>query len=498
MPAANSSLDPRTPVIIGVGQVLNRVDQGSEPSEPAALMAQALLEAEADSGATSVLASAQVVAAVPTISWRYSDPGALVREQLGCRGAKTWYATVGGNTPQSMVNRLASSITAGELDLALLCGGEAGKSRSIAKKQGLDLAWTQQDGDAIPDWMDESPFFMGHPSEAARGILMPLQVYPLFESALWQDSGRSMVEHLDYVGEIWAGFSRVAEQNPFAWNRTAFTAQEIVTPTTENRMIGYPYTKRMVSNPDVDMASGLIICSVERARALGVPTDRWVFVHAGTDAKDHNLSERSNFFSSPAIGTAGNRALELAQVSVDEVAHLDLYSCYPSAVQLALRELLISPDRQLTVYGGLPFAGGPWNNPVGHALSSMVQVLREDAGSIGLVTANGGHVDKHSFGVYSTKPPVEGYQFERPQAEVDALGGRVAAGEYSGDATIEAWTVMYDRDGLATRGHAACLTAEGHRAWAVTSQTDNMHRMTSEALLGEKVVVSADGELQFF
>ena len=497
MPAANSSLDPRTPVIIGVGQVLNRVDQGSEPSEPAALMAQALLEAEADSGATRVLASAQVVAAVPTISWRYSDPGALVREQLGCHSATTWYATVGGNTPQSMVNRLSSLIAAGEFDLALLCGGESGKSRSLAKKQGLDLEWTRQDGDATADWMDESPFFMGHPSEAARGILMPLQVYPLFETALWQDSERSMQEHLDYVGEIWAGFSRVAAQNPFAWNRTAFTAEQVTTPTPENRMIGYPYTKRMVSNPDVDMASGLIICSVERARALGVPTDRWVFVHAGTDAKDRNLSERNNFYSSPAMRIAGNRALELAQVAVDEVAHLDLYSCYPSAVQLALREMLIPANRQLTVYGGLSFAGGPWNNPVGHAVCSMVNVLREDAGSTGLVTANGGHVDKHAFGVYSTKPPVAGFQFERPQAEVDALGGRTAAGDYSGDATIEAWTVMHDRDGLPSRGHAACLTAEGHRAWAVTSQPDHMHRMTSEALLGQKVVIDADGELQF-
>ena len=88
MSEASSSLDPRTPVIIGVGQILNRVDQGSDPYEPAKLMAQALLAAQTDSGADAVLASAQVVAAVPTISWRYSNPGALVREQLGCVDAK--------------------------------------------------------------------------------------------------------------------------------------------------------------------------------------------------------------------------------------------------------------------------------------------------------------------------------------------------------------------------------------------------------------------------
>ena len=497
MSEASSSLDPRTPVIIGVGQILNRVDQGSDPYEPAKLMAQALLAAQTDSGADAVLASAQVVAAVPTISWRYSNPGALVREQLGCVDAKTWYATVGGTTPQSMVNRLAAAISAGEFDLALLCGGESGKSRSTAKKLGLELDWTNQSPDETPDWMDESPFFMGHPSEAARGILMPLQVYPLFENALWQDSTRTMAEHLDYVGRIWSGFSQVAEQNPYAWNRTSFTAEEITTPTTQNRMIGYPYTKRMVANPDVDMASGIILCSVERARALGIPTDRWVFVHAGTDAKDRSLSERLDFHSSAAMGIAGNRALELAQVHIDQVDHVDLYSCYPSAVQLALRELSISADRQLTVYGGLSFAGGPWNNPVGHALCSMVQVLREDAGSMGLVTANGGHVDKHAFGLYSTNPPTAGFRWERPQAEVNARAGRPAAGDYLGEAALETWTVMHDREGLAVRGHAACLTPQGERAWAVTSQPELMALMTSEALLGRAVQIGAEGELQF-
>lgn len=126
----------------------------------------------------------------------------------------------------------------------------------------------------------------------------------------------------------------------------------------------------------------------------------------------------------------------------------------------------------------------------------MVQVLREDAGSMGLVTANGGHVDKHAFGLYSTEPAKGAYRWERPQAEVDQLGGKVAAGDYVGNARIETWTVMYDRDGLATRGHAACLTEAGERAWAVSSQPETMHVMATQALLGQAVVIGNDGELQ--
>lgn len=490
------ALDPRTPVVIGVGQFLNRVDRGAAPLEPVDLMAEALRLAASDTDVAGVLERAQVIAAVPTISWRYRDPAALVRDRIGAPDARTWYATVGGNTPQSMLNRLATAISAGELDLAVMCGGESVKSRSAAKRDGTELDWTRQGEDVEPDWTDESPFFMGGPAEAARGIFMPLQAYPLFENALWHDSGRTFDEHLAAVGEIWAGFSRVAATNPYAWRQESYTAAEITTPTAENRMIGFPYTKRMVSNPDVDMASGTIICSVEQARALGVPGDRWVFLHAGTDGKDRMMSERADFVSSPAIGTAGNRALQLAGTTVDEVAHLDLYSCYPSAVQLALRELSIPADRQLTVYGGLGFAGGPWNNPVGHAIASMVSVLREDPGSLGLVTANGGHVDKHAFGVYSTEPPADGFRWERPQDEIDAVPGRSALVDHLGDATVETWTVMHARDGARERAHAACLTPSGERTWAVTSDEDTMARFEAEDVAGAAVEIGPEGALR--
>jgi acetyl-CoA C-acetyltransferase len=489
-------LDPRTPVVVGVGQFLNRVDQGAEPQEPVELMAEALRLAAKDAGDDRVLSDAQVVAVVPTISWRYRDPGALVRERIGALDARTWYATVGGNTPQSLLNRLAGSIATGELDLAVMCGGEAVRSRGMAKREGRDLGWTTQAEDVTPDWVDETPFFMGGPAEAARNIFLPLQAYPLFENALWHESGRSLEEHLRVVGEIWAGFSRVAAGNPYAWRRQAYTAAEITTPTPENRMIGFPYTKRMVSNPDVDMASATIVCSVERARALGIDRERWVFLHAGTDGKDHMMSERASFTASPAIGTAGNRVLELAGTTVDEVAHLDLYSCYPSAVQLALKELSIPAERQLTVYGGLGFAGGPWNNPVGHAIASMVTTLREDPGALGLVTANGGHVDKHAFGVYSTRPPADGFRWERPQDEIDRVPAVVSVVDHLGPATIETWTVMHDRDGQPERAHAACRTPDGARTFAVTADADTMAAMTTQDMVGAEIEIGPEGELR--
>ena len=475
--------------MVGVGQYLHRE---GDPLEPTDLMVEAVRRAEADAGLAGVAASADVVAAVPTFSWRYRDPGRLVADRVGATTARTWYVTVGGNSPQRLLNKLAVEIHEGRADLAVLCGGEAVRSKQAAKRRGEQVAWTIQGDDVEPDWQDGAPFLMAHPVEVERGILMPTQTYPLFENALWHDSGRTLEEHLAVVGEMWAGFSRVAAANPYAWRQQAYTAAEITTPSAENRMVSFPYTKRMVSNPDVDMSSGLIVCSAQRAAELGIPRDRWVFLHAGTDGTDAKMSERVDFVSSASIGVAGRRVLELAGTGVDEVGHLDLYSCFPSAVELALRELDIPIDRQLTVYGGLAFAGGPWNNPVGHALASMVDVLRADPGSLGLVTANGGIVDKHAFGVFSTEPPAGGFRYECPQDEIDARGRRAVAGDHVGPATIETWTVTHERDGSMAKAICACRTPDGARTWADSSDPDVMARFEREDVTGVQVTIDAD------
>ncbi len=482
-------VDPRSPVIVGVGQLVGR--DGDSP-EPAVLMAEAVRLAEHDSATPGLLAAAGVIAAVPTMTWRYRDPARLVAERVGADRAATWYVTVGGNSPQRLLNKLAVEIARGRLDVGVLCGAEAGRTKSAARRTGAVLDWTQQDEDVSPDWSDGAPFLMAHEVEIERGILAPTQCYPLFENALWHESGRSLDEHLRVVGEMWAGFSRVAAANPFAFRRDAYTAEEITTPTPDNRMVAFPYTKRMVSNPDVDMASGLVVCAAEVAARHGVPTDRWVFLHAGTDGTDRQMSERPDFVSSASIGVAGRRVLELAGTDIDSVSHLDVYSCFPSAVQLAQRELGITADRQLTVYGGLSFAGGPWNNPVGHALASMVDVLRADPGSLGLVTANGGIVDKHAFGVLSTSPPQDGFRYACPQDEIDARGGHEVVGDHVGSATIETWTVLHERASGPVRALLACRTPQDARTWAWSEEPELMRRGELEDMTGTQVEIDVE------
>lgn len=492
-----SSLDPRLPVLVGAGQISNRVDRGEETLEPVDLMTEALRRAEAETGATGVLEAADSVRVTCLLSWRYADAGALVAERVGASPRQTVYTVMGGNYTQTLVNDTARAIQRGDLDLALLTGAEAWRSRSDVKKTGGKPDWTKQADDVHPTVVMGTDDNLSAPGEIARGIFMPVQVYPMMDVALRSKLGLSVDEHRRRISELWSRFSQVAATNPYAWIQEAYTPEEIATPTPDNRMIGFPYTKRMNSNNMVEQGAGLILCSVEKARALGISEDRWVFPLAGADAHDHwFLSNRADLCSSPAIRVNGREVLAAAEISIDDVDHVDLYSCFPSAVQIAAGELGLDLDRRLTVTGGMSFAGGPWNNYPMHGIATMAGLLREQPGTIGLCTSNGGYTTKHSLCLYSTEPPTSGaFRWSEPQAEVDALPSRHAVDDHEGDVSIEAYTVMFGRDAEPEQALVSCLTPEGGRTWANTNDADTMTAMTTEELCGRPAKVGGDGTL---
>jgi acetyl-CoA C-acetyltransferase len=486
------ALDGRLPVIVGAGQLCRRTDEGDGP-EPVDLLADAFRRAERDAGAP-ILAAADSVRVAQILSWRYRDAGLAVAERLGATPRHTLYTGPGGQWPQALINRTALDIQAGRADVVLVGGAETWRSRTRARAAGRHRSWPRQpDAMAPTELLGEDAVF-GHPAELACGVILPVQHYPLIESALRTAAGRSPAEHEALVADLWSRFSHVAADNPDAWSREAYSVAELLEVTSENRMIGLPYRKRWCSNNHVDMAAGLVLCSVERATALGIPRDRWVFPLAGSDAADGPfVSVRADLARSPAIRSAGATAFRLADTGVDDVAHVDLYSCFPSAVELAAAELGLGLDRPLTVTGGLPFAGGPWNDYVTHAVVTMVGVLRADPGSVGLVTGLGGFATKHAVGLYATVPPAGGFRWE---AGVSVPPEREVAEGYEGPAAVEAWTVMYDRDSHPETGIATCLTPDGRRAWATTRDAGALAAMASDDLAGRAVDVAPGGRLE--
>jgi acetyl-CoA C-acetyltransferase len=490
------AFDPRSPVIIGVGQAVQHTDDLGEALDPSLLMCSAIGDATSDARLRSI-PNPQSIRVVNLLTWKYGDPAYLIAQQLGLTPAETAYTTMGGQSPQSLVNTTAGEIQAGALDVAILAGGEARRTRMRARKLGVDLRWPSAPEGQVPRIIGDD-LVLNHPSELERGVMMPVQIYPIFESAIRAASGLSPEKHLRLISELWSRFSEVAAANPSAWSRRARTAEEIRTPSVDNRMVGLPYTKFMNSNNDVDMAAAVIMCSAEKATSLGVPRDRWVFVHAGTDCHEHPfVSNRWSFADTPAIELGGRRVLELTGSTIDDVALVDLYSCFPAAVQLGAKSLGLSLDRQLTRTGGLSFAGGPWNNYVMHAIATMVGDLREAPGELGLVWANGGYATKHSFGIYSTGPPNEGFRSDHPQAEIDALPHRELAepADAAGPATIEAYTVMHSREGDPETAIAACLLPDGRRAWGTSTEPGLAAAMCDGEWVGTRVTLTPDGTL---
>ncbi|HET6793622.1 MAG TPA: acetyl-CoA acetyltransferase [Acidimicrobiales bacterium] len=500
------ALDPRTPVVAGVGQLVRRPAAQPTPewvsslSEPVDMMAEALRAAAADSGAGSdLLARADSVRVVSLLSWPYRDPAALLADRIGAAPRQRLVSAVGGNSPQALVNDAASAIARGELDVAAVAGAEAVYTQVLRRRVGGQPSWTEQPEDTppAPQFGTDRP---GHSeAEAAAGLLVPVQFYPLFENALRARAARSIEDHQALVSRMWSRFSQVAASNPYAWSPTAYGPEELRTVSPDNRMIGFPYPKLMNANIQTDQAAGLIVCSLEAARSAGVPDDRLVFPRAGADAADHwFVTERADLASSPAIEACGRAVLEADGTGIDDVAHVDLYSCFPSAVQVSAAALGLpvdDPDRPLTVTGGLAFAGGPGNNYVSHSIAAMVGALRADPGSLGLVTAVGWYLTKHSVGLYSTEPPTGGFRWSSQQATVDARPGRKVVTGYEGPATVETYTVMHERDGSPSIGIAVCLTPDGDRVLANERDAATLAGWTSSEQCGRSVRVR-DGGLE--
>ncbi len=270
-----------------------------------------------------------------------------------------------------------------------------------------ELGWPEVDESVEPDRLIGEPLDMNHPTEQALGVVMPIQVYPMFETAIRAAAGETVDEHQVKVSELWSRFSQVASDNPYAWIADAHgRAEEIRTPRPVEPDDRVPVhevhelqQRRRPGRGDHH------VLGRAGTRRSAFREDRWVFVHAGSDCHEHTyISHRWTFAETPAIALGGRAALELAGVGIDDIAVVDLYSCFPSAVQLGARSLGLGLDGQLTRTGGLSFAGGPWNNYVMHGIASVVNDLRDRPGELGLVWANGGYCTKHAFGVYSTSP----------------------------------------------------------------------------------------------
>ncbi len=476
-------MDGKTPVLIGAGQFTYRGDPGASPA-PTVLLKIAAERAAADAGIGAAgLAALDAVAVAGftidapgstrgTIPHSINPPASLSRE-IGASPRWAVYSHMGGNTSQQLVNVISERIARGETDLALAVGCEFLGSAMKRLTKGLGFADWHEDEDLPEPERIGDPRPGNTPYEARHGLNRPINIYPMFENALRARDGRSIADHQARLGRLFAPFTKVAAANPEAWFPIERTAEDLVAVSERNRMVGFPYPKLLNAIMEVDQSAGVILASVDKARELGVPEDKWVYLHGCADAADlwYPL-DRQDYHSSPAMRLTGQRALEMARVGLSDIDFIDLYSCFPVAVEIGAEELGLSLDdpRGFTVTGGLPYAGGPGNNYAMHAIATMAGKLRAKPGAYGLVTANGWYLTKQSTGIYSTTPPKDPFERQDPgvlQRQIDALAHPAVTETPQGPAKIETYTVVHRREGP-FMGIVIGRDAEGRRFVANT------------------------------
>jgi acetyl-CoA C-acetyltransferase len=430
-------------------------------------------------------------------SWSYDDPPGRLAERLGIQPRHRLYSGIGGTTPQLLLQTVSDAIARGDLDLAVLTGAEALETRRQLKKAGDKPNWSFRDPQRKP-FPFEAPF---HPAEVAHGVFPAWLTFPLWDIARRAHRHTPPATYREQLGQLMAPMTEVAAANEHAWFRQPRTPEELVTATPANRMVGYPYTKYTVSVMDVDMAAAVIVASHAKADQLGVPADRRVYLRGSRYATDPvYVAEHPQMWASPAMTTAAAEAMRQAATGIDEVAHLDLYSCFGSSINLALDALGLDADdpRGVTVTGGLPFAGGAGSNYMMHSLATMAEVLRNDPGSLGLVSGVGMHMTKHIFGVYSTAPPA------RPLAPSTAASAPVTVPITDVPITdvpitdvvesAPSATVAHGRDGQPEWGLVIGDLPDGSRCYGRVDDKDLLLHMEDNEWVGRTVRLSPTTE----
>lgn len=491
----------RTPVIVATGQVVER-DAIVSATELAVRAARQALDAAGG--------VARQVQRVTMLSTLFSAASATVASEvasaLGLHDAYCETTSVGGNTPPWLVTRAAEDIARGELDATLIVGAEAARSERAAGTGAGGVRFRANagdgtDGDADPVVGGSEKGYVSR-AEVKAGLTYPTVVYPLLESVLAARAGRSFAEQRAYVAELMSRFTEVAAAHPCAWFPTRATAEELATPTPDNRLISDPYTKRMNAFPFVDQAAALVMCSLAVAQDAGVDEGA-IFVWSGADAYEVRLpTARPDLGRATGLHAAVARTFGAAGVGADDMSAFDFYCCFPSAVEMAADAVGIALDdpRGLTVTGGLPYFGGPGNNYMTHGIATMAENLR-GTGGLGLCSSPGGFMTKHGVTVLGATPPPEGFRrgdTDADQAAIDASALTVAVDDdIDGDARVLANTVSYAADGSVEGAPMIGLLDDGRRVAAI-ADPDLLPELAGRLLVGETVHVRADPPMWTF
>lgn len=487
----NTAARERVPVIVAIGEYLDKPRNPAEGREPVELLQEAVLAADRDGGG-GWLRQIDTIRVVDLFCWAYRNLPELLALRLRIRGAEHIQGPIGGETPVRMMLDAALDIVRGQSEVSLLCGAEAVRTMGALLSQGRKPAWSDPHPSKGPLNAED------HVSRLAAdyGLSSPVAIYPLYENACRAHWQQSFAESQAESGLIFAKNSEAAARNPYSWSGRSMSAEEVVTPSKDNRPLYWPYQKYMVANVAVNQAAAVIVTTRERALAMGVPEDQLVYIWSGAGAHEpYDFLQRAHYQHSPALELVLQRTLALNGLAARDLDLFELYSCFPIVPKLARRVLGLAADAQTSVCGGLTMFGGPGNNYMTHAITAMVRALRAGEGRLGLLHGNGEFVTKHHAAVLARRPPTQPLRNEDLQAELEAQQAPAPAllEDYSGPARIETYTVSFTPGGKPDRGIVLARTPDGQR---VVTRVTELERDTLQFLIdGTQEAIGREGHI---
>ncbi len=389
----------RIPVIAGIGEIADRPKDVTRSLEPLALMAEAARRA--DTEASGLLNETDSLDIIALVSWRYEEIAAQLTQRLGISPTRSHYGNVGGESPVRFLHEAAQRIALGTSQVGLIIGAEAQYAVGHAKRGNVELPWTPYAINA-PKMKRAADYV--HPLGHKLGVAWPISVYPFYDAATAHAWGQTPAEAQAESALLWSRYSAAAARNPYSWSKTALSPEDIAAVTQDNRIIGWPYTKRMVANPNVNQGAAILVTSLAKARAAGIPEHQLIFIGAGASATEpRDWLARDAYTVSHAQDAVLDAMLGQVDGDASRFDALELYSCFPTVPKMARRNLHLSADLQPSVCGGLSFFGGPLNVYMAHAACAMVRALR-DGKALGLLYGQGEFVTKHHALILAREP----------------------------------------------------------------------------------------------
>ena len=486
----------RRVVLAGWGQVTQPKQQtGDSIRDPLGLMADASRQAFEMTGSFEIPRNLDGLMVVKVMSAYYASADRALAERMGLTPRFSMVSKIGGNSPQSMINKAAGMIARGELESVLITGAEAYYPRNRSREiQGNRLF------QGFPPDYQEDDIIGATESETRHGMILPIHGFPLYETALWSESGLDLAAYMKRIGTLWARFSQVAATHPNSWTRIPRTVEEIAVPSPSNRFIAFPYTKLMNPLISADLGASVLLMAEESAGRYARKENRPVYFLGGGYAEDRQrfIIQKSDFTSSLPLKAAAHKAIRRCNLSLDNIQCFDLYSCFHSAVSIARRMLDLGDDdhRPVTLTGGEGFFGGPGNNYCLHSVATLADAVASGKTDNGMITAIGWFMHKHAAGIYGAEPGDTDLSHHDLEDENDCLVGNPpvdVVDEAYGEGVIETYTVVYSRDGAPSYAIIYGTTENGLRFVARDHPGEDMiEALTSRNQVGARVRLTFD------